>query len=84
MMYLMKSGFNVSCIDIDARQGTISRYIKNREDYAKMHNIELPIPNFAAIPKAAFNVVDENEEDERNRFEQALDSFKNSDFIYIL
>ena len=41
---MMRGGLGVACIDLDARQGTISRYFENREAYAKRNSAQLPSP----------------------------------------
>lgn len=41
---MMRSGLGVACIDLDARQGTISRYFENRQAYSKRNSVELPFP----------------------------------------
>lgn len=81
MVYLLRAGFSVGCVDIDARQGTISRYIKNREAYIALHGFNIPVPGFKAVNKSTFNLVDENEEDEKERLEKTLDEFQIYDFI---
>lgn len=42
---LMRLGFRVGAIDLDARQGTLSRYLKNRTDYATKTKFDLPCPD---------------------------------------
>ena len=46
---LMRDGHSVACIDLDARQGTLSRYIDNRKGFAQTHNVEIPMPSSHAI-----------------------------------
>lgn len=41
---LLKEGFSVATIDLDGRQGTLSKYIENRKDFCESKNINLPIP----------------------------------------
>ena len=47
---LLGDGARVATIDLDARQGTLSRYIENRAAYAKRKGVELPMPLHAAVP----------------------------------
>ncbi|WP_032114268.1 division plane positioning ATPase MipZ, partial [Candidatus Paracaedibacter symbiosus] len=42
IVHLLRLGFKVGSIDIDARQGTLSRYIENRRKYIEMNGKELP------------------------------------------
>lgn len=41
---LMRAGKKVASFDLDARQGTLSRYIQNRQDFVKENGIPLPMP----------------------------------------
>ncbi|MCF7643753.1 ATPase, partial [Acinetobacter johnsonii] len=43
--HLLRLGFQVGSIDVDARQGTLSRYIENRNDYKKRKGVNLPMPD---------------------------------------
>ena len=41
---LLQEGFKVATIDLDGRQGTLSKYVENRINFCMSHNIDLPIP----------------------------------------
>lgn len=41
---LMQEDFKVATIDLDGRQGTLSKYVENRINFCTTHNINLPIP----------------------------------------
>ncbi len=41
---LMYEKYNVAVIDLDARQGSLSKYVNSRRDFCKKNNISLPIP----------------------------------------
>jgi len=41
---LLQEGFNVATIDLDGRQGTLSKYIQNRKNFCLKNNIKLPYP----------------------------------------
>ena len=57
---ILEKGFSVSSIDIDGRQGTLTKYIKNRIDFAKDNNLNLEIPNhISIIPAKADEVTEE-------------------------
>lgn len=43
---LMQEGFNVAVLDLDGRQGTLSKYIENRTNYCQKNNVNLPIPEY--------------------------------------
>jgi len=47
---LMTDGIRVATLDLDARQGTLTRYLENRAAYARRKGIELPMPQHWAVP----------------------------------
>jgi len=75
---LMAEGARVATLDLDARQGTLSRYIENRAAFAKRKGVDLPMPIHAAVPASG------DDADKKARFEAALESVMGSvDFIVI-
>ena len=50
---LMQEGFSVATIDLDGRQGTLSKYIENRNIFNSEHHLDLPIPlHFRFAPES--------------------------------
>jgi chromosome partitioning protein len=45
LVSLLHLGFKVNSIDVDCRQKSLSRYIENRSNYAKKHDLSLHLPN---------------------------------------
>ncbi len=81
---LMRLGFNVGSMDLDARQRSLSRYIENRRQTALKENVPLPVPQHIVLPRSPFNIVQEAEEDERERFMGAISKLSaTNDFIVI-
>jgi chromosome partitioning protein len=70
---LLGEGARVATLDLDARQGTLGRYIENRAAYCKRKNIDLPMPVHAAVPLSTLPDRAAAEADERARFEAALE-----------
>ncbi|MDH5773133.1 MAG: division plane positioning ATPase MipZ [Rhodospirillaceae bacterium] len=68
---LLRDGASVACIDLDQRQGTISRYFENRETYAKRHSIVLPIPEMVKIEPLGSG---ENDEDAEKNISRAIEA----------
>src|SRR3954469_1249740 len=64
---LMSDGARVATLDVDARQGTLSRYVENRAAYARRKATDLSMPVHGAVPASA------DETDEKARFEAALE-----------
>ncbi|MCP5322421.1 MAG: AAA family ATPase [Candidatus Paracaedibacteraceae bacterium] len=83
MVYLLRLDFKVGCIDVDARQGTLTRYIENRIRYNQTHEERLPTPVSKALQKANFDDVKQNEQDEKARFDEAMAELSDCDFIVI-
>ena len=64
---LLSDGARVATIDLDARQGTFTRYIENRAAYAKRKGLDLPLPEHCAVSATG------DPADEKARFEAALE-----------
>lgn len=41
---LLRSGKKIASFDLDARQGTLTRYLQNRTEFMKINGITLPMP----------------------------------------
>ena len=46
---LLQAGRKVGCIDVDARQATLTRYIENRRVFAAAKSVELPMPEVRTV-----------------------------------
>ena len=64
---LLSDGARVATIDLDARQGTFTRYIENRAAYTRRRDIALPLPEHQSV------VASGDPADEKGRFEAALE-----------
>lgn len=81
---LLSEGHRVGIIDLDARQKTLASYIKNREDYCKANNQDLPMPIVKVLPSSGLKDRDEAESDELERFLTTIESLADiSDAIVI-
>lgn len=84
MVGLLRLGFKVGSIDIDARQRSLSRYIDNRKLTMEKEKVPLPLPSHVVVSKSPFNIREEAEEDERERFTRVLAKLlATCDFIII-
>ncbi len=83
LVALMRMDFKVGCVDIDARQRSLSRYLDNRHKTAEREGVSLPMPQHIVITKSPFNMQEEAEEDERERFTQAMQRLAACDFVLI-
>ena len=81
---LMRLDLKVGSIDIDARQRSLTRYIENRKQTMEEHHTRLPMPTHRLVPKSTSNVKQDAEDEERERFETAINELLPvCDFIVI-
>ncbi len=80
---LLRQGLTVGSIDVDARQGTLTRYIENRALRKASKQQDLPMPDHAPIFKSDLSDKNEAEADERRRFDAQLEGFSDKDYIVI-
>src|SRR3954470_18045385 len=56
---LLADGHKVGSIDLDSRQGTLSRYVENRRHSSETMSKPLPMPDHIAVPRSkAASVAD--------------------------
>jgi chromosome partitioning protein len=81
---LLRLGFTVGSIDIDSRQRSLSRYLENRKQTMLKEGITLPQPQHVVVQRSPFNIVQEAEADEYERFTKALARLQSAnDFVVI-
>ncbi len=81
---LLRLGYRVGTIDLDARQGTLTRYLKKRFDYITRENEHLPSPAHMAIERSPKGTTVEQQQEEENFLTMALEELGIvSDFIII-
>ncbi|MBM3611153.1 MAG: ATPase [Alphaproteobacteria bacterium] len=83
MTALLRLGYKVGSIDIDARQGTLSRYIQNRETFAKNYDIDLPMPLHYRLERSKADSIKAAEAEDQTAFEKAILTLQDCDFIVI-
>ena len=69
---LLGQGHSVGAVDLDARQGTLSRYIENRAALNRRNNLSLPCPRFAAVLPSSRRNRDDAEKEDLENLEAAL------------
>ena len=80
---LLRQGRKVGTIDLDARQGTLSRLVENREAFVKETGLRLPLPRHARVYRSQLPNRDDAEAEERQVMEQVMQSMAGSDAIII-
>lgn len=81
---LLRLGFSVGTIDTDSRQRSLSRYVENRRQTVAREGVALPLPYHIVVQKSPFNVTEDANADERDRFFKAMARLLPShDFVII-
>ena len=74
---------NVASVDLDGRQGTLTHYIQNRSDYAKLHHIALSLPEHLSVTVRE-NPTEEQRREDETAFMEQLEQLRNeNDFIIV-
>jgi len=69
---LLRDGYRVGALDLDARQATLAGYLEARRDFIQRRGIALPMPDFAAVPRSTEDSRAAAEAEEAARFEAAF------------
>jgi chromosome partitioning protein len=77
-VYLLNNDFKVGTIDIDARQGTFTRYFEHRKD-----NVDVKSPEHIAIQRNDDNDREKAHALDRESFDNAMKKLENHDFVVI-
>lgn len=83
---LLRLGFKVGSIDLDGRQGSFTKYFKNRAHYSEQKNSEapLPMPTHIKIERSTKNNADEAHAEDGIAFINALNKLVvDNDFVVI-
>lgn len=80
---LLRRGRPVGSIDLDGRQGTLSRYVANREALVRSKGADVPLPIHERIAGSEARDRDEAKEIERGRLKDSFARMKDCDFIVI-
>jgi len=81
---LLRLGYQVGTIDLDARQGTLTRYMRNRFAFIQHTKKMLPSPLHMAIERSAASTREAQEAEEKNFLFMALNELSAAcDFIVI-
>lgn len=83
LVHLLRMGFSVGSIDVDARQGTFSRYLENREAYSKNNNLNLVMPEHISLMRSTLENRSEAEAEEREKIQKVFQDLGHHDFIVI-
>ena len=78
---LLRAGSRVGSLDLDARQGTLTRYVENRR--ATAAEMPLSLPQHVAIEASALDSAAAAAAEDQARFAAALAQFADCDFVVV-
>ena len=83
-VYLLHQGHRVATIDVDSRQQTLTRYIRNRRSTVETTGLQVPMPKHVHLPTAWGDSIRENQQAELDIFNRAISGLRDEvDFIVI-
>jgi chromosome partitioning protein len=80
---LLREGFSVGSIDVDARQGTLSRYVENRRMRLERSDEDLPLPDHTPVFRSEIDNKSDAEAEEKTIFSDVMANLKGCNFIVI-
>jgi chromosome partitioning protein len=81
---LLRDGYRVGAMDLDARQGTLAGTLTARRQFVESKGIPLPVPAFCSVPRSRLENRREAEAEERQKFDAAFGELAaGSDIIVI-
>ncbi len=81
---LLYNGYTVASIDTDSRQGSLTSYLKNRDNYnIKNPDKTVPTSEHFHISESQEQILDIKQEAEKAKFEQIFEQAKKADYIVI-
>ncbi len=81
---LMREGYRVGAVDLDARQGTLSGYLAARAAYAQRSRVDLPLPHAASVFRSELDSRADAEAEEQARLEEAFASLSRTCEIIVV
>ncbi len=83
-VYLLHQGHRVATIDVDSRQQTLTRYVRNRRSTLETTGRAVPMPSHVHLPTAWGDSISENQRAELDIFTKAMDGLRHRvDYIVI-
>ena len=81
---LMKAGFRVATLDLDTRQQTLTRFLENRESWARTAPWDVELPFHFALQRGTSDNVRDNETVEFGAFAEAIGQVEHAyEFVVI-
>jgi chromosome partitioning protein len=73
----------VGALDLDLRQKSLFRYLDNRHDYMRRHDMLLPMPRRVVLEPSTLDSRAEAEAEEEQRFAAALAELAETDYVVV-
>jgi chromosome partitioning protein len=81
---LLRQGYKVGSIDVDARQGTLSRYVENRRLRSEANPDEhLPLPEHYPVFRSELANQDESQNEDQENLTSTINKLSEHDYIVI-
>lgn len=81
---LMDAGNKVVVVDLDTRQSSLTRYIENRERFARDQEVELSIPKRISIEPSSQNFIDKRDLEDTRNLQALVDNLRMTyDYVVI-
>jgi chromosome partitioning protein len=83
-VYLLHQGYRVATIDVDSRQQTLTRYVRNRRANVEASGRDIPMPKHVHLPTAWGDSIRENQQAELDIFNRAIGGLRGEvDYVVI-
>ncbi len=80
---LMRSGKKVGAVDLDLRQGSLTRYLENRKKFSEIKEKELIFPQIVEVEPSSLDSRAESQKKETENLKNALKTLGECDFVVI-
>ncbi len=80
---LLRSGKKVGAVDLDLRQGSLTRYLENRKNFSEIKGKELVFPVVAHVEPSSIDSRAESQKKETENLKAALKTLSGCDFVVI-
>ena len=84
ILSLIEDDLDVASIDLDFRQQTLSRYLENREEFARERGIHLPMPIHRVPVRSELAVAEQAQEGECERLENIFSELRDQVDIIVI
>jgi chromosome partitioning protein len=80
---LLRDGYKVGAIDLDARQATLSAYLVARDVFARGKTLDLPVPRSVPVFRSDLDSRADADAEETTRFNAAMAELADCDIVVI-